>query len=185
MLLLAILLPVLGTPSHLCAQAGYAASVALDEYLVKGSLLINIPKFVTWPASALPPTRQPLVVGVLGMNPFSDMLDDLAKAGQIQGRRIEVRYFKKVADVKGCHILYVSVSEGRRIPAVLSALKGQRVLTVSDIRDFVQKGGMVGLVVMDNRVQFDINQAAFRRAGLKVGSQLLQLAHQVVADDRK
>jgi len=164
------------------AQAGYAASAALDEYLVKGSLLINIPKFVTFPASALS-EKGPFVIGVLGNNPFSDVLEDLARKGRIQGRTVTVRYPKKVSDAGGCHLLYIGVSEGKRVAKILKALRGKSILTVSDVRDFAGRGGMVGLVSENNRVQFEINPEAFRKGGLKAGTQLTKLASRVIPEE--
>jgi len=164
------------------AQAGYAASAALDEYLVKGSLLINIPKFVTFPASALP-ERGPFVIGVLGKNPFSDVLEDLARRGRIQGRPVTVRYHKNVAEAGGSHLLYIGVSEEKHIAKILKALRGKSILTVSDVRDFADRGGMVGLVSENNRVLFEINPEAFRKGGLKAGTQLTKLASRIIRDD--
>jgi hypothetical protein len=41
---------------------------------------------------------------------------------------------------------------------------------------FAKRGGIVELQSRDNRIGFEINVAAYRRAGLVVSSQLLQLA---------
>lgn len=163
--------------SRAAAQSGTAA---FDEYLVKGSLLINISKFVKWPAVALPETPRIFTIGVLGMNPFADRLDELARAGQIQGRRVRVVHFKGLEEVEGCQLVFVSVSETRRLDSILPALHARHILTVSDIRGFMDRGGMVGLIVANNRVQFEINEAAARSGGLKFSSQVLRLAHRVV-----
>jgi hypothetical protein len=52
-------------------------------------------------------------------------------------------------------------------------------LTVGDERGFVDEGGMIALRVVDGRVRFDVNVTAARRAGLRLSSQLLQLAMSV------
>jgi hypothetical protein len=45
---------------------------------------------------------------------------------------------------------------------------------------FVERGGMIGLVMSNRRVQFEVNAEAAERAGLMLGSQLMRLARAVV-----
>jgi hypothetical protein len=54
------------------------------------------------------------------------------------------------------------------------------VLTVGDVSEFAQAGGMIGMRIEDNRVRFDVNLAAAQRAGLTLNSQMLKLAGQVL-----
>jgi len=44
---------------------------------------------------------------------------------------------------------------------------------------FTSAGGMINLVMQDNKVSFDINLKSARLAGLKISSQLLRLANTV------
>ena len=63
--------------------------------------------------------------------------------------------------------------------ATLAALGTAPVLTVSDIPDFVKRGGMVQFVLDGNHVRFEINIAAAQRAGLTLSSELLKIARAV------
>ena len=53
------------------------------------------------------------------------------------------------------------------------------MLTVSDTRDFVQRGGIIGLRENRERIAFDISLANARRANLRISSKLLSLANVV------
>jgi hypothetical protein len=53
------------------------------------------------------------------------------------------------------------------------------VLTVSDIPDFVQQGGMIQFVLRDGRVRFEVNLAPTRNNGLLMSSELLKVAVEV------
>jgi hypothetical protein len=50
---------------------------------------------------------------------------------------------------------------------------------VSDAARFTTRGGMIGFVLDDDRVRFDINLAAARRSGLQISSRLLRVARKV------
>ena len=57
--------------------------------------------------------------------------------------------------------------------------QGTPTLTVSDMDRFIQKGGMVGFILDESRVRFNINLTATQEARLKISSQLLKLAKMV------
>jgi hypothetical protein len=53
------------------------------------------------------------------------------------------------------------------------------VLTVSDIPDFTNSGGMIQFVLLENKVRFQVNLTAAETAGLTLSSQLLKVATSV------
>ncbi len=50
------------------------------------------------------------------------------------------------------------------------------VLTVSDIPQFSQRGGMIQFVVVGNKVRFEVNLTSAQDAGLTLSSDLLKVA---------
>ena len=62
----------------------------------------------------------------------------------------------------------------------MAALRGQPVLTVSDIGNFAESGGMIGFVTDDNKVKVEVNAKAITSAGLRVDAQLLEIAVKVI-----
>ena len=82
----------------------------------------------------------------------------------------------RVDDAVSSHILFISASEKAWLPAMLSGLGEASVLTVSDMEHFTERGGMISLRLVGQKVRFDINLDATERAGLKLSSQLLRLA---------
>jgi hypothetical protein len=83
---------------------------------------------------------------------------------------------KAVTDARGCAIAYISASEGSRLKPNLDALRGQAVLTVSDLPDFLQHGGMIQFLTVENHVRFAVNLDAVRSAQLGLSSELLRVA---------
>ena len=151
----------------------------LTETQVKAAYLFNFAKFVEWPASGFPAAGAPLVIGIVGKGPFGEAHDALT--GKIaKGRRVQVRQINRVDEIPGCQILFIAVSERGRLKEILRSLPDKGVLTVSDIKHFCTLGGMIGLVVRGEKVQFEINIGNAERAGLKLSSQMLRLALTVI-----
>jgi hypothetical protein len=80
-----------------------------------------------------------------------------------------------LAEAKDCHLLFIN-SRTSNIPAMLSQLKGQNILTVSDADGFCAAGGMIGLNSIKNKIRIQINENAVKNSSLKVSSKLLRLA---------
>ncbi len=156
------------------AQNGGAAKYG--EYEVKAAFLLNFMQFVEWPAGALPPAGTPLVIGVLGEDPFGLMLEQTIEGETIHGRPLTIRRARRLTDLKDCHLVFVCRSEKPNLREIASALRGYPVLTVSDVEQFCRHGGMIGLVTEGGRIRFEISQEAAEQAGLKISSKLLRLA---------
>jgi len=97
---------------------------------------------------------------------------------------LEVRQFQPGEDFRDCRVLFISVSEKKRLPTMLAALNGSSVLTVGDMDHFIESGGMIQFVMEEKRVRFAIDVGASSRARLKVSSKLLSLARTVTGVER-
>jgi hypothetical protein len=156
-----------------------AAETAPSEYEVKAAFLYNFGKFVEWPSATLRAREEPFILGVVGEDPFGDALERTVKDKSLHGKRLEVRRFRSIDRLATCHILFVSASEAASLPRLMKTLEGAPVLTVSDMRGFLEGGGGIRLVMERRSVRFAINRRATDRAGLRVSSQLLKLAQSV------
>lgn len=146
------------------------------EHRVKAVFLFNFAQFVDWPEKAFKGPRDSLVVGILGDNPFDDFLDEVVKGETVKEHPIVVKRFKRVEDIKECHVLFIGPSEAVRLDGEVAALKARKILTVGESRDFLARGGMVLFVNDEGRVRFKINLDAVQDADLSVSSKLLRLA---------
>jgi hypothetical protein len=148
------------------------------EYEIKAGFLYNFLKFIEWPEEPLAETQAPVTVCLVGADPFGEALDAL-NGKPVRGRPISIRRFQAPQGIERCRMVFVSVSEKDRLVEVLAPLERSRVLTVSDLDDFTQAGGMIQFVVEGNKVRFEINLDAAERVGLKVSSKLLNIARTV------
>lgn len=159
--------------------AGRCALAAPTAQQVEAVFLFYFSQFVDWPPRAFAGERSPIVIGVLGNDPFGGALDQAVAGEQVNGRPIVVRRLKSIGDAAGCHILYISSSESPQLPQILSTLKGHSVLTVSDLDRFLQNGGMIRFALIDQHVRLFINARAAQAAGLTLSSKLLRVGQAV------
>ena len=150
------------------------AAEPLLEYQVKAVCVLNAARFVSWPASVFGNAEAPLVIGILGDNPFGSALQDVVKGETLRNRRIVVRRIG-LDEAATVHILVISHSERDRLDGILRTLGNASVLTISEIDRFTQNGGMLGLTLDRGKIRFEVNSEAVRRAQLKIDSQFLLL----------
>ncbi len=150
---------------------------APSEYQVKAAFLFNFAKFVNWPAAEFPRSDAPLVIGVYGDNPFHDDLKNMIVGKNIKGHPVVFQVVTAPTAAKNCHILFVSASEQNDAPAVLGALHGANVLTVTEnMPHFAGSGFAINFVMDQDKIRFEINGAAAAQAGLAISSKLMSLA---------
>ncbi|MBI3804694.1 MAG: YfiR family protein [Nitrospirae bacterium] len=152
-----------------------AQSIPPSEYQVKAAFLYNFAKFVEWPTETLN-GGEPFVIGILGRDPFNGFIDEAISGKSVRDRPIVVKRFSKIEEAAGAQILFISGSEGEKVGRLLKHLDRTPILTVSDLKRFAEQGGMIQLVMDENRVRFAVNLTAVERTGLKPSSQLLRLA---------
>jgi hypothetical protein len=148
------------------------------EYDVKAAFLYNFAKFVKWPEDDYGPT---FVVAVLGEDPFGEILDKTFAGKTILDKKVEVRRISALESPARIRILFVGSSERLRLAQVLKALDGSSVLTVSEMEGFTERGGMIAFRLGGDVVRFDINLGEVERARLKMSSQLIRLARNVIS----
>lgn len=145
-----------------------------DENRVKAVFLFNFAQFVEWPARAFSAKDAPLVIAILGDDPFGAYLDELVRGEKIGARPLMVRRYKRAEEITDCHILFICRSEMTALARVLARLKGKSFLTVSDVDSFTRQGGMVRLVTEGGKVRLRINVEAAKACDLTISSKILR-----------
>ena len=153
-----------------------AQAAASKEYQVKAVFLFNFSQFVEWPTNAFPEAQTPLVIGVLGEDPFGTYLEETVRGETVNNHPLVIQHYRRAEDIKACHILFISRSEADRLGRILESLKGRNILTVGDIEGFARQGGMIRFVTEKNKIHLRINLEAAKAASLTISSKLLRPA---------
>ena len=166
---MALLKAVTVLMSALLVVQGQRAS----EYQLKAVFLFNFAQFVDWqPAAA----QAPLLIGILGDDPFGTFLDETVRGERVGVRPIEIRRYREIREIETCNILFISRSETERVGQILAALQNRPILTVSDGEEFAQRGGMIQFVNDKSRIRLRINLEAAQAANIVISSKLLRVA---------
>jgi hypothetical protein len=169
-------LQALGAISLLLAGPVAAQTVRASATDVQAVFLFNFAQFVEWPADAFRDADAPLVIGILGDDPFGKVLDQTVRSETVRGRPFKIRRFRRVQDINPCHILFISRSEADRIGEILAAVKDQPVLTVSNNDDFDSQGGIIRFIVDQSRIRLSIDLEAAQATRMTFSSKLLRSA---------
>lgn len=149
--------------------------LATEEYQLKAVFLFNFAQFVEWPAEVFPQPDSPIVIGILGKNPFGVFLQETVEGEQINGHPLVVVHYTSVEDIENCQILFINQSTAR-LDDVLKKLEGKDILTVSDDNNFTKVGGMIRFKNENKKIKLQINLAAVKGSDITISSKLLRLS---------
>jgi len=154
-----------------------AAPGGTPEYAVKAAFVYNFVKFVEWPQGD---PLKALTVCICGKSPIEGFLDEAVRGKLVHGLPIEgQRKPENTQNWDSCQVVFFGATSRASSQSILSQLKGRSVLTIGDSGGFAADGGMIGLVMEDDRARFEINLEAAAETRLKVSSKLAELGHVV------
>ena len=160
-----------------------AQTGASREYQVKAVFLFNFAQFTEWPAAAFADANSPLIIGILGADPFGAYLDETVRNERVNNRPLGIQRYQRVDEIKSCHILFISRSETDTYEQIFARLQGRSILTVGDAEGFATRG-MIRFVTEQNRIRLRVNLGAARAASLTISSKVLRTA-EIVGAERK
>ena len=153
------------------------------EYPVKLAFLYNFTKFIEWPPDSYRDSGAPLLICIVGHDPFSEILERELRTRNVGGHPVELKTFKANDKLSVCQIVFVPATEKHQAD-IVRGLKGSSTLTVGETDGFAVLGGIINLTVEANTVHFEVNRLAAERAGLKISSRLLSIAKIVHEQDQ-
>ncbi len=145
------------------------------EYVVKAAFLYNFAKFTEWPSDAYANGAAPLMVCVLGRDPFGTALETI-EGKRIKERLVTTLRIARLDQAHLCQVLYISASERDRLGAILARLGREPILTVTDLPGLGRPGAMINFQTVADKVRFEIDTDHAAFAGLSFSSKLLSLA---------
>ncbi len=167
---------ILVVASVVCGHATDPDSETTIEHQVKAAFVLKFISFIEWPESALPDSARTITIGVLGRGPMDEALGDL-QGHVVGGRRILVRHMEGENAKAFSHILFLNRSVGPHgVAEALRILGNAGTLTIADSAGFARMGVMINFVIDHDKVRFEINVNAAKRANLDISSKLLRVA---------
>lgn len=154
----------------------------IHEDEVKAAFVYNFAKFIEWPSGKV---NESITLCILGESPLGFSALKAIDGRTAQDKPLVTKLLNKSDDLKGCHIVFIAVSERNKLVQLLKIAHQQHALTVSDMDGFTQGGGAIEMVKTDDKIRFEINLLAAKEAGLVISSRLLSLALAVYDDNNR
>ncbi len=159
-------------------------SAIYDEYEIKSALIYKLSFFMEWPATAYANENSPIILYILGKDPFGARIEKTIKNTTVNGRPILVKRAQELDALEKCHILFIAESEKGHLEEIFSHVQAWNVLTVSEFQGFANAGGGINFFQENNTIRFEVNVAAIRRVHLRIDSQVLELKQvKVILED--
>ncbi len=175
---LALMMPAYALAPAVFAQSG--PPLAALERQVKAAYLYKFAGFVEWPDSSFKAGDSALTIGVAGSELLAEQLERMVAGRQINGHPVLVRRVRPGDSLAGLHILFADHSLERSVlGAMMAAARGQSVLTVTDAEDGLAHGAMIGFIVADERLRFEVGLKLAQSSGLRISARMLAVAHKV------
>lgn len=153
-----------------------ASKPVSPEYVIKAAYIYNFAMFVDWPADAFLQSDSPIVIGLVGPDPFGSALEEIIRGKRVNKRHLIIKRAPTATELTDAHILFFSASESAKISEMVQQFRRTPVLVVSETPDFLRRGSVINFTVQNNKVGCAINIAAARKARLNISSQLLSLS---------
>lgn len=155
-----------------------------DEYERKAGMINTFGKYVNWPSKAFVEDKK-LVLGILGDDPFGDVIDNMFRNRYVNGRAWEIRRGQTIRELKGSHIVFVSKGfTEQQVKVFLDEIYDRNnsfVLTIGDnISNFCKNGGIINLT--PNGL-YTLNIVSANKAQLTIDVKLLNLASDIIPYD--
>lgn len=144
------------------------------EYLIKAAFVYELIKATRWPRQS----SGRILLCVRGSDPFGSAWNSI-RGRHVGAGRLQIRHLQATSSISGCDALFIGISDRDWWEQSRSWLASQPVLTLSEMTGFSRLGGMVTMMNVDNRLRFDVNLPAVRRAGLSIDTEALELANMI------
>lgn len=144
---------------------------AFEEYELKAAILAKLPSFTTWPDNGAAKGRG-LTLGILGQDPFGSRLKEMVRDPQSGTNRMHIRLLASIEEALECNVIFIGRSARDQVAGMVELLQGRHVLTVADMPDFVENGGMINLVIVEQKIRLELNLQAVHEAGLRLSTAL-------------
>jgi hypothetical protein len=177
-----LLMAVAAACAFLAIPVLHAQDPRPTDYQVKATYLYNFGRFIEWPGNVAAAQGGSFTVCVLGQDPFGPSLDATLAGETIGGKTVVAKRISSAEESGDCQIVFLSRMDDSRLNQIIAGLDKKAVLTVSDMSQFVKRGGMIQFVLEGKKVRFEVNLTATQHAGLTLSSELLKVATAVKRD---
>jgi len=160
-----------------------------QERARRAAMALRLMQYTRWPDDAFENEKSPVIVTVLGESEARHLAALIRVGERVQGRSVVVRrldpppaaaaaeHWHKFRDaLEGSHAIYIDSGFDAQLRRILEAARQAGVLTIGNVPNFAERGGMLGLVYRSGKYNIEANLSEIKKTRIVVSSQVLELA---------
>ncbi len=149
-----------------------------SEDKLKVVIVGKVAKYISWQEN----NSSSFVITVLN-NQFESLFDETYLDKTIKERPVKLKYIDDINDLTATDILYVSHVNPSKLANILEQTKYKNILTISDERGFAQKGGILQLYFIGQKLKLRMNLDIAQEEGFDIDIRLLRIVEIQKKDD--
>jgi hypothetical protein len=150
---------------------------SFSEDKLKVIIMGKVAKYVVWQKK-----EKNFYITIID-NPFGTLPKEIYKDKKINNKPIILNFIKNIQELKHTDMLFIPKSQASQLQNIIHTIKGQGIFTVSDIKGFAQKKGMLQLYFVSRKIKLKINLDAVKKEHLNIRSTLLRIAKVIKEKD--
>ncbi len=155
------------------ALSSYAQTT---NYQVHSLFVLNIARYSTWPTHG-----SEFTITVFGK---SKMYDELAKqvvGKTVNGAAIKIVQADDITQIGSPQIIFLADGKSSQLGDILKATEGKSIMVIAEREGLFKKGAGFSFMIMENNtLRYDINNAELERRQIKVSKNLTSLANSII-----
>jgi len=158
---------------------GFTTSLLSDnssttEADLKSAYIYNFARYTKWEGKAA--TYKQFTICVYKESKLYESLKKLEKK-KMKGMEIKIVIVGDEEDcLPFCHIVFIPKLQQNRLAALITKAAACNALTISDTEGYAQKGVIINLKTVSNKITFEANTDQAHKSKLKMSSSILKMA---------
>lgn len=144
---------------------GYESEEKLEAVIIG-----KIAKYIMWKDTSV----DDFTIATLDTKLYN-LFKEIYEGKQIKGKNVYVQNITDISKLGNPNILYISKEHSKNLQTILKNTQSKNILTVSNIRGFTEKNGIVQINFIAQKPKLKINLDEANKENLKVRSSLLRI----------
>jgi hypothetical protein len=146
---------------------------------LKALIVGKVAKYVQWKSK----TNKQFIITLIN-DPSPELFYQLYKNQKIKNRSVKINHISSIDELHTTDILYIPKGNTLQLSHILESIDSKDILTISDIRGFAQKGGMIQLSFVSQKIKLKVNTGVAKEHDLHITPTLLRIADRVKGNNQ-
>jgi hypothetical protein len=144
---------------------------------IKAVYIYNFTRYFEWPSNM---REGNFIICTVGTNTgITNELNKLAAQKMVGNQKIEIKSATTISDAGKANMIFLLGENSSLLKDAMNQYKGKGTLVITEKTGMAKAGSVINFIIQENKQKFELNTASAQKTGLKVSSNLKDLAVQV------